>query len=588
VSYSRADVLRVVPVVEAMRAQGRTVWIDSADIASGSIWREELERAIEAANAVICFVSPQWTASAECRAELDYAISLGKRLIPVVVEAVDLASVPRELRSVQWIDAGQRDATNLATAIAAAIDVDTERVRDHTYWLAQALRWESAGQHRSALARGRSLRAAEAWLQRSGRDPEPTPLQVGFITASRRAERRRGRIQLGLALTAVVVATVLATIAIIQRNTAISERNTALSRALAVDSTDQLGRDPELSLLLARAAWQSAHTTEALSAMRAAVDASLVRLTVHRSAPIIATMGTGHVIVTATTSGQLTSWDASTGRVLDSTPLGARLFRLYRDRVGNAGVALMQGGGAAVISVDSDGRLTVGSRLAGVTAANLSSNGQVTVIGRDDGTVLRSIDGGSFTPVATVATDEKPVAVAVSEDGAVVAVGTALRKYAGQLPIPRKIEGRLYLIARGRMRLAGMALTPIEQVALDNAGATVLSAAEDGSGLVASVSTGRRLLAFDHAFLADLDPTGHYAVTSTVEGATELGSISTGRWHRLSNRSAPLADLGFSADGQRVAGASLGGPGYVWTTAIRSSGRPLRRAERERHDRHRR
>ena len=568
VSYSRADVSRVVPVIEAMRAQGRTVWIDSADIASGSIWREELRRAIEASNAVLCFVSPRWAASAECRAELDYAISLGKRLVPIVVEPVDLASVPRELRSVQWIDAGQRDASDLATATAAAIDIDPERVRDHTYWLTQALRWESAGRNRSALARGRSLRAAEAWLQRSGRDPEPTPLQVGFITASRRAERRRGRIQLSLALTAVVAAGILTTIAIIQRNTAVSERNTANSRAFAVDSTDQLGRDPELSLLLARAAWQSAHTTEALSAMRAAVEASLVRLTVHRNAPIIATMGAGHVIVTATTSGQLTSWNASTGRVLDSTALGARLSRLYRDRVGNAGVAFMQGGGAAVISVDGDGRLTVGARLAGVTAANLSSNGQVAVIGRADGAVLRSINGGPFTPVATVANDEKPVAVAVSEDGSVVAVGTALRKYrGGQLPVPGRIEGRLYLIAGRRIRLAGTALTPVGQVALDNAGATVLSAAEDGSGSVASVSTGRRLLAFDHAFLADLDPTGHYAVTSTVEGATELGSISTGRWHRLSKRSAPLLDLRFSADGQRVAGASAGGPGYVWTTA---------------------
>lgn len=566
VSYSRADVSRVVPVIEAMRGQGRTLWLDSADIAAGSIWREELRRAIEAARAVICFVSSQWTASVECRAELDYAISLGKRLVPIVMERVDLAAMPPELRAVQWIDVGQRDASNLAAAAGAAIDVDSERVRDHTFWLAQALRWESTGRQRSALARGRSLLAAEAWLQRSGRDPVPTPLQVGFITASRRAERRRGRIQLALALTAFVVAAILTTIAVIQRNTATRERNTARSRALAVASTGQLGRDPELSLLLARAAWQSAHTNEAVSAMRAAVDASLVRLSVHRNTPIVATMGVGHVIVTATSSGQLSSWSAWTGRVLDNAQLGARLLRLYRDRVGNAGVALMQGDRADVISVDGNGRLTVRSPLTGVTAANLSSSGRIVVIGRDDGTVVRSVNGGPFTPVVVVNTDEKPAAVAVSDDGAVVAVGTALRNFHPQVPVLRRTGGRLYLVAGGRSQLASTAFTPIEQVALDDVGATVLAAAADGAGLVANVSTGRRVLTIQHAYLADLDPMGHYAAISTIEGATQLGSISTGQWHPLSQRSAPLLDLRFSADGQRVAGASRGGPGYLWTT----------------------
>jgi hypothetical protein len=76
-------------IVAAARARGRTMWVDTDDIPAGAPWRTELGTAIEAANAVVCCISPAWLASNECQDEYRRALELGKRLIPVQLCAVD-------------------------------------------------------------------------------------------------------------------------------------------------------------------------------------------------------------------------------------------------------------------------------------------------------------------------------------------------------------------------------------------------------------------------------------------------------------------------------------------------------------------
>ena len=571
VSYSRLDARRVSAVVDRIERQGRTLWIDGADIPAGALWREELCRAIEDASAIICFVSSNWAGSTECRAEVDLAISLGKRLVPVILEPVAVATLPGELRSVQWIEApdAEADVDRVSAAVIAAIDVDPERVREHTFWLAQALRWHARDWQRSQLVRGRNLRAAEAWLQRAGRDPEPTSLQIAFVTASRRAERRRGRIQLSIAVAGVLIASTLAAIAVQQRNTAIRERNTARSRGLAVASADQLGNDPELALLLARAGWQSAHTSEALSALRAAVHRSPIRRTVHSgSASATDVMGTANTLVVGSADGQLSSWNASSGQLVDRQTLPGPVERLVRDQAADAGVAVTTNHDAAIFTVQKSGRLTVSAPVANVLTATISADGKVALFGLAVGTVLRSELGtSSVATVLRVSGDEAPAAVATSNAAAVTAIGTGLTDYRpGQLPVSGQTEGRLYVRDAHGTRLLHTYETPVSIVALDKPGTFVLSVATDGSGTVQRASTGQVMLEFRNAFQADLDPSGRYAAISTIEGQTMLGSLATRRWSTLAARSEPLIDLRFGENGV-VVGATAAGSGYAWTTA---------------------
>jgi hypothetical protein len=214
ISYSRRDAGAVVGFVRAAERRDRSIWFDADDIPAGAPWREELATAIEVSDAVVCCLSRDWSGSAECQREYDRAVQLGKRLVPVVVAT--MRDPPAELAALQWIDARDgADPEHVATQVLAAIDADHERVREHTHWLSRALRWESSGSENSLLLRGKDLVAAEEWMSREAADPSPTALQRRFIGSSRQAERRRLRITVTAAMTAVVVSMSLALVALV-------------------------------------------------------------------------------------------------------------------------------------------------------------------------------------------------------------------------------------------------------------------------------------------------------------------------------------------------------------------------------------
>jgi len=85
ISYSRRkEPAFVARLEEALKARNLTSWVDREGILPSSPWRDEIEQAILEAQAVLFVISPTSVASPYCRAELDRAVALGKRLVPVV------------------------------------------------------------------------------------------------------------------------------------------------------------------------------------------------------------------------------------------------------------------------------------------------------------------------------------------------------------------------------------------------------------------------------------------------------------------------------------------------------------------------
>lgn len=210
-----------------------------------------------------------------CRWELEQAVALGKRLVPVVIDDVD--AVPEELASRQYVFMREGDDFDQALKmLTEALSTDLEWVKEHRHWLMEALRWDGEGRDRSLLLRGRDLKAAEAWLARQAErtEPRPTQLQSEFLLASRAWETRRLRtIAVGIGI-ALAVSTLLGVLALLQRNDARNQAAIARSRELAVSSTSQLPVDPERSLLLAIEAVKTRPTADAKNALRRAVLAS--------------------------------------------------------------------------------------------------------------------------------------------------------------------------------------------------------------------------------------------------------------------------------------------------------------------------
>jgi hypothetical protein len=237
----------------------------------------------------------------------------------------------------------------VAGAVLAAIDTDPERVREHTHWLSRALRWDGRGRERSLLLRGRDLRAAEDWIARQDADPSPVPLQAQFVAASRTAERRRLRSTVAATATALVLTVALAVAAVVQWQEAVSQRDQAQSRALAAAALSQLDVDPERSLLLARAAFASAPTEQAVVALRTSLDRSRVRLRVaaHPGGVTgVAWSPDGRTVISSGHDGTVAAWDASTGAPRGRLVLGPDTVRMEAATAAAVGVAV-NGGRAA-------------------------------------------------------------------------------------------------------------------------------------------------------------------------------------------------------------------------------------------------
>lgn len=281
VSYSRRDLDVAQRLVAALRRHHIDVWIDQEDIPKTAIWREEIAAGIEACDNFVFLISPASIASQPCRDELEHAVGLNKRIIPVICKDVRPADTPPEIERRNWIFLRPVDDFEEGIdELVQALTLDLDWVRMHTALLERAIEWDRGGRDSSRLLRGSQLREAESWQAQagSGKEPQPTALQLQYILASRRAQTRfQGRL-IGALVLVLIVVSVAAVVALIERSAAIQERNTAQSKQLASSAVSVLGTDPELGVMLAAEGMRHADTQQAEDALRQSLYESHVRI----------------------------------------------------------------------------------------------------------------------------------------------------------------------------------------------------------------------------------------------------------------------------------------------------------------------
>jgi WD40 repeat protein len=244
ISYSRNDRDFVRKLHDALAKLNRDAWVDWQDIPLTAEWLSEIYAGIDAADNFVFVISPDSVASATCGKEIAYASANNKRLIPILHRAVPESDIPETFAKINWIlfrDSDDFEST--FGSLVQAIDTDLDWKQAHTRLLVRAKEWENKAQEKSLLLRGKDLQEAEEWQgQAAGKQPKPTLQQSQYVLASRRAETRRQRVELGAVTFAFVLTVGLATAAWIQRNTARREAAIALSRQLAAQSKLALGR----------------------------------------------------------------------------------------------------------------------------------------------------------------------------------------------------------------------------------------------------------------------------------------------------------------------------------------------------------
>ena len=121
VSYARPDRRQVSTLVEQLRQAGIGVWLDS-DLAGGQPWWDKILGQLKSCDDVLAAVSRAAVNSQACRFEREYAVGLGKPVLPITLESMPAGLFPQDIARIQVIDYSQPSdaaAFKLAGAIFA-------------------------------------------------------------------------------------------------------------------------------------------------------------------------------------------------------------------------------------------------------------------------------------------------------------------------------------------------------------------------------------------------------------------------------------------------------------------------------------
>jgi WD40 repeat protein len=264
---------------------------------------------------------------------------------------------------------------------------------------------------------------------------------------------------------------------------AVAAGKTATSRELAANSVAQLQQDPQLSLLLARSAVQTAPTSEAMDALRQALSQSHLRMVLlgHKGEVVSASFSPdGSEILSAGADGTARLWDAHTGRQ----------------------IAKMSG-------------------KPGLTAARFSPNGRVVVSFGAEGTA-RLWD----------ARTGKLLAVLVGHKGLVFdAEFSADSHYLVTAGYDGK--ARVWAVPSGHLLFSFNGLGgPIPQASFSPDGSTIATASADGTARLWNAHNGTLIAALtgatDVVWSARFSPDGSTVVTASADGSARLYDARTG------------------------------------------------------------
>jgi hypothetical protein len=101
ISYSRRDIAFVRRLAGDLEKAGYQVWWDVSDLRGGDDWVRVIPEAIESSDMFIVVLSPNSAASEWVRKEYTQALSLRKRIIPVMLEKT---AVPFALNTINYLD----------------------------------------------------------------------------------------------------------------------------------------------------------------------------------------------------------------------------------------------------------------------------------------------------------------------------------------------------------------------------------------------------------------------------------------------------------------------------------------------------
>jgi WD40 repeat protein len=565
ISYSRKDQAWVqTRLFATLEARGKDVWIDLDDIRGGaSDWRATIWSGIEAARVVIFVLSPASLESRVCGEELEHAVALNKRIIPVLRSTVD-SPIPEALERPNWIAARDEDDQDAAIdTLVAAIETDEAWLETHARITQRTAEWLREGRNTSYLLRGTDLRAAELWLdEQVGHEQRPTPDQVAYVKAGRRASARRQRLLLAGVTVALGVSVVLGIRVYAQGRTAQSE-------AFAAQALNVVERDPEEGLRLALRAADLGHGRIVKRALREAVGAAGWTHILRERSPHplvdVAVSPDGRLAVTGSDSATASLWDLRTGARVASLRHAGAVQSVQFSPDGRRIATAALDGTARIWDTAGRALRTLRAGATNVWSAAFDAAGRRVMTATDGAARVWDI-GADTPPIQLDGRADGHLAVApLSRDGRRALTpgpGSSVRLWTLS-PRPRSVLLRLDSVEGAHATVAAFSPDGRHVVAGDTAGTACL-------WTLRGRASGRSCRAYGSGVTAaDFSADGSLSMTASTDGTAEVRPTAGGGPVVRLRHGAPIYAAAFSRGTREVVTAGEDRTARIWTTSGR-------------------
>jgi len=174
------------------------VWFDLDDMPPAVEFQTEINQAIETSHHFIFIIAPHAVKSKFCRQEIDLAVQLNKRIIPIMYlppkDCWDkMPPVLNQLDQLFFrkdkLEKGEIDFEEKFAYLVSALRRDAEVIKQHTRLLMAALYWEKNRSTENLLIAD-ERKQAEVWLKARAKEKYPlcvpTDLQCEYICESTR------------------------------------------------------------------------------------------------------------------------------------------------------------------------------------------------------------------------------------------------------------------------------------------------------------------------------------------------------------------------------------------------------------------
>ncbi|AOX03618.1 hypothetical protein BJP34_33055 [Moorena producens PAL-8-15-08-1] len=193
ISYGRADSKAFATKLhQRLTELGFRIWFDQQDIPLGVDFQNQIDDGIEKSHNFLFIIAPHSVKSAYCLKEIQLAVQLNKRIIPLLhVEPKNCWDKMHPIiQKINWVYF--RDNTeDFETSLAGLLQVihhQSDYVRQHTEILVKALEWSRHQKQTNYLLIGEERKKAQSWLKVRFDDQQPpcvpTDLQCELICES--------------------------------------------------------------------------------------------------------------------------------------------------------------------------------------------------------------------------------------------------------------------------------------------------------------------------------------------------------------------------------------------------------------------